>query len=238
MFLVLRKICFRPRKIYVMHRTDICASVLRYHSLPLLITSSGYSSSSFHHLLLSVHTEFEDTKWSNQNPYIEEELTTQWPKEKKVQKDKQRSTKHTYKTKVRIKTGGELRCSGRVSSSCSNSDTRHVNIVTNPVIDQSTTCYFSLESLLYYEGKNQNKRIPFFLFFFLFLFSFFFPFFFLTIKLRVGAFFFQIESSAAKVSMLYNPGMTNTLLYMIAHAVCGHTDMSEYLTKTNSLFQS
>jgi hypothetical protein len=29
--------------------------------------------------------------------YIEEEQTTQWPKEK-VQKDKQRSTKHTYKT--------------------------------------------------------------------------------------------------------------------------------------------
>ena len=57
----------------------------------------------------------------NQNPYIEEEQTTQWPKEK-VQKDKQRSTKHTYKNKDRVtrtplKTGGELRCSGRVSSS-------------------------------------------------------------------------------------------------------------------------
>jgi hypothetical protein len=37
----------------------------------------------------------------NQNPYIEEEQTTQWPKEK-VQKDKQRSTKHTYKTKERV----------------------------------------------------------------------------------------------------------------------------------------
>jgi hypothetical protein len=40
---------------------------------------------------------------SNQNPYIEE----------KVQKDKQWSTKHTYKTKERVtwsllKTGGEL----------------------------------------------------------------------------------------------------------------------------------
>jgi hypothetical protein len=49
----------------------------------------------------------------NQNPSIEEEQTTQWPKEK-VQKDKQRSTKHTYKTKDRVtrtllKTGGELR---------------------------------------------------------------------------------------------------------------------------------
>ena len=46
----------------------------------------------------------------NQNPYIEEQ-TTQWPKEK-VQKDTQRSTKHTHKTKDRVtwtplKTGGE-----------------------------------------------------------------------------------------------------------------------------------
>jgi hypothetical protein len=30
----------------------------------------------------------------NQNPYIEEEQSTQWPREKE-QKDKQRSTKHT-----------------------------------------------------------------------------------------------------------------------------------------------
>jgi len=33
--------------------------------------------------------------------YIEEEQTTQWPSEK-VQNDKQRSTKHTYKTKDRV----------------------------------------------------------------------------------------------------------------------------------------
>jgi hypothetical protein len=31
----------------------------------------------------------------------QEEQTTQWPKEN-VQKDKQRSTKHTYKTKDRV----------------------------------------------------------------------------------------------------------------------------------------
>ena len=37
----------------------------------------------------------------NQNPYIEEEETTQWPSEK-VQTDKQRSAKHTYKIKDRI----------------------------------------------------------------------------------------------------------------------------------------
>ena len=72
---------------------------------------------------------------SNQNPYIEEKQTTQWPKEK-VQKDKQRSTKHTHKTKDRVtrtplKTEGELRCSGTVSSSCSTSGTRRVILLEN-----------------------------------------------------------------------------------------------------------
>ena len=48
----------------------------------------------------------------NQNPYIEEEQTTQWPNET-VQKEKQRSTQHTHKTKDRVtptplKTGDEL----------------------------------------------------------------------------------------------------------------------------------
>ena len=71
---------------------------------------------------------------SNQNPYIEEEQTTQWPKENK-EKGKQRSTKHTHKIKDRVtrtplKTEGELRCSGSVSSSCSTSDTRRVNLET------------------------------------------------------------------------------------------------------------
>jgi hypothetical protein len=40
-------------------------------------------------------------KGGNQNPYIEEEQITQWPKEK-AQKDKQRSTKHTHKAKDRV----------------------------------------------------------------------------------------------------------------------------------------
>jgi hypothetical protein len=46
----------------------------------------------------------------NQNPYIEEEQTTQWPKGK-AQQDRQRSTKDIYKTKdqvtrTRLITGG------------------------------------------------------------------------------------------------------------------------------------
>ena len=88
----------------------------------------------------------------NQNPYIKEEQTTQWPKDtkgviririskknrrhnghRKIQKDKQRFTKQTHKTKDRVtrtplKTGVELRCSGMVSSSCSTSGTRHANL--------------------------------------------------------------------------------------------------------------
>ena len=54
-------------------------------------------------------------KGGNQNLNIEEEQTTE-----KVQKDEQRSTKHTHKTKdwaiqTPLKSGGDFRCSGRVS---------------------------------------------------------------------------------------------------------------------------
>ena len=51
----------------------------------------------------NLYIEEQTTQWpklqrGNQNLNIEEEQTTQWPKEK-VQKDKQQSTKHTYKIK-------------------------------------------------------------------------------------------------------------------------------------------
>jgi len=47
------------------------------------------------------HQKSKSIQRGNQNPYTEEEQTTQWPKGK-VEKDKQRSTKHTYKTKGRV----------------------------------------------------------------------------------------------------------------------------------------
>ena len=58
---------------------------------------------------------------------------------KKTQKDKQRSTKHTYKTNDRVtqtplKICGALRCSEKVSSFFSTSVIHHVYLVTNPVI--------------------------------------------------------------------------------------------------------
>ena len=79
----------------------------------------------------------------NQNPSIEEQIA-QWPEEK-VQKDKQQSTKHTHKAKDRtpLKTGDELKYPGRVSSSCSTSGTRRLNLVSiaSPNWDLLTLCW-------------------------------------------------------------------------------------------------
>jgi hypothetical protein len=73
-------------------------------------------------------------KGGNQNPYIDEEQKTQWLKEK--------GQTTIYKTKDRVtraplRTGGELRCSGRVGSFYSTSDTSRVNLVTNTLISSS-----------------------------------------------------------------------------------------------------
>ena len=74
-------------------------------------------------------------KGGNQNPFRRRTDNTK----EQVQKDQQQYIKHTYKTKDRVtriplKTGGDIRCSGKVSSSCFTSDTRRVNLVTNPVV--------------------------------------------------------------------------------------------------------
>jgi hypothetical protein len=47
-----------------------------------------------------VEEKFEDTKGVIRS-HKSEDITTQWPKEK-GQKDKQRYTKHTHKTKNRV----------------------------------------------------------------------------------------------------------------------------------------
>ena len=67
-----------------------------------------------------------------EDPELAEKQTTQWPIEN-GKKDKQRSTKHRDKAKdlvtlTPLKTEGELRCSGRVSSSFSTSGTSRVNL--------------------------------------------------------------------------------------------------------------
>ena len=80
------------------------------------------------------YEEFEDTKGVIR-------IRKSKDKQDKGQNDKQRSTKHTHKTKDRVtrtplKPGGELRCSGRVGSYCSTSGTSRVNLVTNQVISR------------------------------------------------------------------------------------------------------
>ena len=76
------------------------------------------------------YEEFEDTKRVIKIRKLKKD------RQDNGQKDKQRYTKHTYKTKDRVtwtllKTGVELRFSGRISSSCSTSGTCRVNLVTN-----------------------------------------------------------------------------------------------------------
>jgi hypothetical protein len=65
----------------------------------------------------------------------------------KSQKDKHRSTKHTHKTKDRVtrtplKTGGELRCPGRVGSSCSKKgvQTSHKTLISYSVVFTHLVC--------------------------------------------------------------------------------------------------
>ena len=74
---------------------------------------------------------------------------------------KQRSTKHTYKTKYRLtrtplKTESELGYSGRVGSFCLASDTRRVNLVTNPI--RGDIILPSDHSLKYSNSKLHIKK--------------------------------------------------------------------------------
>ena len=67
--------------------------------LTLHVFSSSFKPGS-HNMLIPAESCLKQTynyNKGNKNLYIEEQ-TTQWPKEK-IQKDKQRSTKHTHKTK-------------------------------------------------------------------------------------------------------------------------------------------
>ena len=56
--------------------------------------------------------------------------------DKRTNNDLQNTTQKTSirATRTPLKTGGELRCSGRVGSSCSTSDSRRVTLVTKPVV--------------------------------------------------------------------------------------------------------
>ena len=88
---------------------------------------------------ISILEEFEDTKGVIQIRISKKNKQHNGQKKKREKKDKQRSTKHTHKTKDRVtrtllRTGGELRCSRTVRSSCSTSGTHRVNLVKSPMI--------------------------------------------------------------------------------------------------------
>jgi hypothetical protein len=88
--------------------------------------------------------EIEDTKGVKDNTMA---------KRKRIE-GKNRSTKHTHKTKDQVtrtplKTVGELRCSGRVPSSYSTCGIRLVNLVTNPgVICASMVLFIVLQNIV------------------------------------------------------------------------------------------
>jgi hypothetical protein len=118
------------------------------------------------HMSLSVCVKWEDESWLfillilkgstrlSWSHHFESFTVATMPKEK-GNKDKQRSTKHTHTTKDRVtwtplKTGGEFRCSGRLTSSCSTSGTRRVNLVTNPGIALWYSLTFSYRRLTFF----------------------------------------------------------------------------------------
>ena len=82
---------------------------------------------------ISVISKFEDAKGVIRSRKSKDR---QWSQEK-TQRDKQWGTKH-YKeraTRASLKTGDEVRCSGRASYSCSTRGIRRVTLVTNPLIN-------------------------------------------------------------------------------------------------------
>jgi hypothetical protein len=90
--------------------------------------------------IAGIQEEFEDTKEVVRIRKSKKDIqhNGQRQKDKRTNNDPQNIT---HKTKGRVtrtplKTEDELRCSGRVSSSCSTSYTRRLILVTNPDINQ------------------------------------------------------------------------------------------------------
>jgi hypothetical protein len=111
---------------------DIWVVFVDYHCCGNLVTNSVIS----HELgndrkMLSTGGRVEDTKG------VIRIRISKKNRQHNGQKDKKWSTRYTHKTKDRVtrtqlKTGGELRCLRKGKRSCYTSDTRRVNLVTNP----------------------------------------------------------------------------------------------------------
>ena len=85
--------------------------------------------------ILEMYEEIEDTKGLIRIRISKK--NRQHNGQKKINKRTNNDLQNIHKIKDRVTTilGGDVRCSGRVGSSCSTSDTRRVNLVTNPVIN-------------------------------------------------------------------------------------------------------
>jgi hypothetical protein len=80
--------------------------------------------------------EFEDTKGviRIRKSMKERQQNGQKKKNKRTNNDLQNIRIKDRVTRTLQNTGGELRFSGRIRSACSTSDTRRVNLFTNPVL--------------------------------------------------------------------------------------------------------
>ena len=98
------KMTKRKAMMYVtLLKTEDCTILIKqnYRGAPMYSRTLILSFHDFHRAHCRLQEEFEDTKgviriWISKNP-----MSTQWLEEK-VQKDKQRSTKHTFKIKDRV----------------------------------------------------------------------------------------------------------------------------------------
>ena len=107
--------------------------------LVVICTDCTYSCKSNYHTTAMATKRNSDKKslktLKGQSESVNRRRTDKTMAKRKSTNDKQQSTKHTHKTKARVtrttlKTVGEFRCSRRISSSCSTSATRRVNLVT------------------------------------------------------------------------------------------------------------
>ena len=88
-------------------------------------------------VIFKTEEEFEDTKGVIRiRKSKDREHNRQTKRDRRTNNDLQNTTHKTKDrvTRTPLNTGCEIGCSGRVSSSCSSSDTRRVTLVTNLVI--------------------------------------------------------------------------------------------------------
>jgi len=123
--------------LYMIYRGVVISNILIKNQLSKFISNDGVHLTSLGNnvCLNTLKEEFEDTKGEIRIRKSKKNRQHNGQRKKYMCNDQQ----NTYKTKDRVtrtplKTGDDLRCSGRVSSSCSTSDTRRVNLVTYTVI--------------------------------------------------------------------------------------------------------